>query len=475
MRLPSTGLTVTLGILVVFAVLAATQAGAQPASTGPLGTPIPAVDEKIQEVADAKARLAKRDFAGALSLLREAVKKNVDRLPPAQVIMAMWYAEANQGALVLGSLEMAVIEDPGDPQAYLILANVELQAGRVTAAGLLFDKAQSLMEAFTKSPNRKKNLEPSVYAGLAAVAESRATLSEDKARANQEWVVAEEKLRAWLKLDPNNAIALQRLARALFKQRTSEKVNEASERLKEAKKADPNVLTPAATMARLYQDEGDFKNAKKWMDYALQTAGEDLRTRLEAARWCLQTLLEDPAQLDQAKEHAAKAIRLDEKSMDAMIFRGAVALFQKEYETAERYFLSAYVQSPGNFPASNNLALALCEQDETKKRRALELATNNAQQHKEDQYAAEAASTLAWVLYKNNRLLDADTVLSRLLASARVSEDTLYYAAKVATDRRRPEEATQMLQRALGTKSPFSMRPEALVLLEQLRKAAGTP
>jgi len=484
MRLPSTGLTVTLGTLAVLAALAAAEAWAQPASMGPLGTPMPAVDEKIQEVADAKARFTKTDFAGALTLLREAVKKNADRLPTAQVIMAMWYAEANQGAAVLGSLEMAVAEDPGDPQAYLILANVELQAGRVTAAGLLFDKAQSLMGSF-KSPNRKKNLEPNVYAGLAAVAESRATMAEeDKARANQEWVGAEEKLRAWLKLDPNNAIALQRLARALFKQgslekqdkeKAKQKVNEAYERLKDAQKAEANVLNPAATMARFYQDEGDFNNAKKFMAYALQTAGEDLRTRLEAARWCLQTVLDDPGQLEQAKEHASKAIRLDEKSMDAMILRGAVALYQKEYEPAERYFQSAHWQSPGTFAASNDLALALCEQDETKKRRALELATNNAKQHQEDQYAGEAASTYAWVLYKNNRLADADNVLNRLLSSARVSEDTLYYAAKVNADRGRRELATQLLQRALGTKRPFSMRPEALLLSEQLRKAPSTP
>jgi tetratricopeptide (TPR) repeat protein len=253
------------GLLLGVAALAATEAWAQPAATGPLGTPVPAVDEKIQEVADAKARFTKRDFVGALSLLREAVKKNPDRLPPAQVIMAMWCAEANLGLnAVLGSLEMAVIEEPDDPQAYLILANLELQSGRVTAAGLLFDKAQSLMAGFTKSPTRKKSLEPNVYAGLAAVAEYRAALSQDdKARANQEWVLAEERLRAWLKLDPDNAIALQRLARALFKQKTAEKVKEASERLKEAKAADPNVLNPAATMARFYQEEGDFSNAKK--------------------------------------------------------------------------------------------------------------------------------------------------------------------------------------------------------------------
>jgi len=474
MRLPSTGLTVTLGTLVVLGALAAAEAWAQPASVGPMGTPMTGVDEKIQEVADAKARFTKLDFAGALTLLREAVKKNADRLPPAQVILAMWYAEANQGAAVLGSLEMAVAEDPGDPQAYLILGNVELQAGRVTAAGLLFDKAQSVMGSF-KSPNRKKSLEPNVYAGLAAVAESRATIAdEDKARANQEWVGAEERLRTWLKLDPNNAIALQRLARALFKQRTSEKVNEASERLKEAKKADPNVLTPAATMAKFYQEEGDFKNAKKWMEYALspQLGSEDLRTLLEAARWCVQTALEDPGQLEEAKKHASKAIRLDEKSMDALILRGVVALFQKEYEPAERYFLSAHVLSPANFAASNNLALALCEQNEAKKRQAMEYARNNAQQY---QNSPEAASTYGWVLYKNNQLAEADNVLSRLVRSVRVNEDTLYYAARVASERRRPEEANQLLQRALGTKNPFSMRPEAQLLLEQLRKAPSTP
>ena len=486
MRLPFTGLKIALGILGVCAVLAAAQAWAQPASMGPLGTPLPEADEKIQEVADAKGRFLNRDVAGALELLEGAVKKHADRLPPAQVIMAVWYAQANQGAAVLGSLERAIVAVPDDPQAYIVLANIELQGGRVTAAGLLFDKGQAMMKSFSKSPSRKKTLEPQIYAGLAAVAESRATMAgDDKARAEQEWIIAQGHLESWLKLDPQSkdrAIALQRLARALFKQKTTEKVKAALEKLKQAKKANPNVLNPYAQMAKFYQQEGDFRKAKEYMTYALspKVGAKDLRTRIEAAQWCLQTSLLEAGQLDKAKEHAATAIQIDEKSLDAKILRGVVALFQKEYEQAERYFQSAFWDSPGNFLASNNLTLALCEQTlEAKKRRALELAVNNARQFSQGDYAAEAASTYGWVLFKNNRVDEANKVFQQLLArSTRVSEDTLFYAARVGSDRRlgdrrRPERAKQLLELAVKSERPFSMRPEAQRLLEQLKSTSG--
>jgi Tfp pilus assembly protein PilF len=223
-------------------------------------------------------------------------------------------------------------------------------------------------------------------------------------------------------------------------------------------------------MAIYYQEAGDFKRAKQYMDAALDREPEDLRTRLVAARWCLQTALRE-GQLDQAREHAAKAVVLDDKSLEAKILRGAVALYQKDYGTAERQFLAAHVLSPSNFAASNNLALALCEQkDESKRRRALEYATNNAQQYDK---SAEALSTYGWVLYKNNDSARADQVLSQLVRT-RVGEDTLYYAARVATDRRRPDVAIKLLERALSDKErPFSMRSEAEELLAQLNRTSG--
>ena len=58
--------------------------------------------------------------------------------------------------------------------------------------------------------------------------------------------------------------------------------------------------------------------------------------------------------------------------------------------------------SPSNFAASNNLALALCEQsDNLKKNRALEYAQINAQRYPK---MADAASTLGWVQYRLGHL-----------------------------------------------------------------------
>ncbi len=64
-------------------------------------------------------------------------------------------------------------------------------------------------------------------------------------------------------------------------------------------------------------------------------------------------------------------MQLEPKLLDAKILRGMVAIFQKDYATAERYFELAHLQSPRTFLASNDLALALIEQnDQAKKLRA---------------------------------------------------------------------------------------------------------
>jgi tetratricopeptide (TPR) repeat protein len=476
MRLPTTGLKIGLGILCVYAALAASEAWAQLAADSPLETPLPSADEKIPEIADATARFNERDFDGTLELLGEAADKYPSRLPPRQVMMYLLLAKAKQASAALAALESAVVEDPDDPQAYLILAESELRGGRVTPAALLYEKAHGLMESFTKSPARKEALEPIVYAGLASVAEYRALLSEDDPdHARQEWIAAEEYFQAWLDRDPKNINAMMHLAQAMFRQKTKEKVNAANEMLKAAKALDPqNVLNPAARLALFYQAEGDYAKAKQWMDYALQSEPDDLATLLTAADWCLQTSLEDPNQLEEAWNHAVKANVADPDSLMAMIMLGGVALFQKKYETAERHFTSAHVQDPGSFAATNNLALALCEQPGEKKERALAFARNNARQYTQGRSGIEAASTYGWVLYRNGLVAEADNILSQLTMSTSVSLDTLYYAAQVAYEQQRPEEAKRLLKHALGANKPFYMRPEAVRLEEQLRRPGSS-
>ncbi len=447
MIIPSIRQVLVLGIFSACAVFAAGKTSAEPLSVDALKPPTPAAKEPMPEVTDAVALFKKQDFAGALKLLKEAVKKHPE-LPPAQVIMAQLFSQINQAGAVRSSLESAVLEAPDDPEVYVIMGDIALRERRVTEAGLLFAKASSLVSE-VKDASRRKILEPRVYSGLTSVAEAR-----------QQWATAQDYLESWLKFDPTSTAAMQRLARALFKQG---KAKAALDQLKAAAAADPKVLTPAAMLARFYQQAGDHKNAKQWMAYALKVAPKDLRTRLVAAQWSLET-----GQLEQAEQQAAAAMQLDPKSLQAKVLRGVIALFQRDYKAAELYFESAHLQSPGNFAASNNLALALCEQpDEAKRRRALEYAQANSRQFPK---VAEAASTYGWVLYKLGRLDDAERALRQAAASGNLSADTVYYIARVSADRGRKDEAKQLIESALASKRPFSQRQEAEALLKQLNQ-----
>jgi tetratricopeptide (TPR) repeat protein len=173
--------------------------------------------------------------------------------------------------------------------------------------------------------------------------------------------------------------------------------------------------------------------------------------------------------MDDAQKHAVAAMQMDPKSLEAEFFRGLVALCQKDYRTAESYFESAMGRSSGNvFPISNNLALALIEQQDPKKNgRAVEYAETNAKQFPK---SANALSTYAWVLYRVGRLDDAEKAVRAAVAAGPVSVDTAYYSARVAVDRGRKDEAKKTLETALKASGRSMFRQDAEELLNQLKK-----
>jgi Tfp pilus assembly protein PilF len=443
------------------------------APTAPKAEAAPA---KIPEAEEAVKQFQLRNFDGATKKLEEAVAKNPN-LPPAHVIMFQWFAQSNQAFLARMALERAVMNEAKDPEAYIIMGNIALQERRVTDAELQFIKAHELLKSFDKSLERKEKLEPNTISGLASVAEAR-----------ERWSDAQTQLEALLKLNPSDksmvATAMQRLARAHFQQK---RATDALKYLRDAKAKDPeNVLTPEAALARFYEQFPDHENAVKWMKLALQKAPDDLATLLVAAQWALET-----AQLPDADKHATKALQLaraarnittdanaaqtDARLLSAQILRGLVALFRKDYKTAEQFFEDAHLQSPSNFAASNNLALALCEMktadgkpDQPKLNRALEYANANYTAKPRD---PETASTLGWVLYKAGYKERAEGALRLAASSGNLAPDTAYYLAQVAYDggsKENKELAKNLLEAALKTTS-FSMRPESEALLAKIK------
>lgn len=422
------------------------QLSAEPMTPGSLDVPVPPSDNSERELSAAADLFNKRNFQGAFDKLEEAAKKNPD-LPPANIIMAQFYAQANNRNGMFGSLQRAVIDAPEDPQAYLVLGDLALRDRRVAEGRLLFERAESLLTEWKGSAKRKKAMMPLLYIGLASAAEARG-----------DWEAAQKHLEAWLKLDPKSAVAMQRLAQCQFRQK---KIDDALKNLKAAAKIDETMLVPEAVLAQLYARSGDQKAAKKWLFEALTVAPRDPQARLVAAQWAWET-----NQLDDAVKQADAALQLKPGYYPALILRGIIALFSKDYDGAEKYFELAHLQSPKDFAASNNLALALIEQkNETKLRRALEFAENNVKQFPK---MPDAYSTYGWILYKLGRLQDAEASLKKSISGGKFSAETAFYLANILADTGRDADAMRLLQSALQTKAPFAQRDEAKALLAKL-------
>jgi len=430
----------------VGAFLTVAVASADPVSIDPLAGS-GAKPSQSQEITDGVNRFKNGDIEGALKLFKQAAAKNAD-LPPGQLVLASLLSQANQGPAARIWLEKTVIDEPADPEAYVLMGDLAIRERRVTEAGMLFAAADGLLKKFDKSDKRKKILVERVLSGLAAVAEAR-----------DDWKGAQKDLEAWIKENDESANAYQRLGRALFQQKN---YDGALKQLQTAAKFDSNMLTPEAIMGQWYETVGDRENATKMMTEALNKAPNDLKTRLAAAQWALQT-----EQFEDAVNQVNSALQLDPNSLEAKILRGNVAMCQKDLKNAELQFESAVLQSPFNFAASNNLALALAEQDdEAKKRRALEYAQVNNQRYPKQ---AESHSTLGWVLFQLGRLDEAERSLQTSVSNGVASADTAYYLARVAAARGNKEAARKLVEGALQAKGLFTYRKEAENLLNSLK------
>ena len=398
------------------------------------------------EPQDALALFKARDFDGSLRLWQEAARKNPD-LPPAQTIMGQLYLQANMPQEAKIALELAIIDTPDDPEAYMLMAKVNLRD--LDKAESLLEKAAGLMTTFDKSAKRKELMQLQMLGGQAVVAEAR-----------KDWAGAQQSCETLIKLNPKNVAALEKIAYCLFKQ---EKVGEALEQLREIPKIVPEALAPEAILSQFYKQSGDREKADHWMAEAVTAAPNNLRTRLMAGTKALEA-----KRYDEARKHAIAATRIDQKSLDALMLQGMIATFDKNYMAAELFFDAALRQAPNNLGVSNNLAMVLIEQnDEAKGRRALEYVEANVKRFPK---LPQAASTCGYVLYRLGRLDEAEEALRAAAPIAGTDLDTAYVLACLAADRGRKDEARQLLEEGLKITKPAMFREEAEALLEELKK-----
>jgi tetratricopeptide (TPR) repeat protein len=287
------------------------------------------------------------------------------------------------------------------------------------------------------------------------------------AEARKQWPVAEKHLRSWIQLDPDNASGHQRMGIVLFQ---LDKPDEALLQFKEARKLDEKAVYPELALARLYDDAKNRDAARKLIEQAVKLAPQDVAVQLASAQWYL-----GANDVAAATASADKALKLDPKSLDAKIVRGTIARIARDYKQAETFLNDAHVQSPGNFPASNSLALVLVENEAKESRqRALEMAEANAALHRENSpNQVGALTTLAWVYYKLGRREDAEKILTQISQSNRLTTDGAFYVARILSDRGEKDRARKILEEVLANDAMFATRADANDLLTTLKKAAA--
>lgn len=412
-------------------------------------------DSQNKEIANAIERFRTRDIDGCRAILERARSNNA-KLPPPGVMMATLWLSVNQPGPARAELEGTAVNFAGDPEPYLMLGDLAFQDRRITDAAVLFEKATALGAGFTENAKRKRDFDIRSHAGNAAVAEAR-----------RQWDIAQKHLQAWLELDPDNASGHQRMGIVLFQ---LGKEQEALARFREARKLDDKAVQPELALARLYDEAKKRDVAKRLIEQAIKAVPTDTGVLLAAAQWYL-----GQNDLETAKNTADSALKIDPKSLEGKIVRGAIARVARDYKTAEKYFNEAHVQSPGNFPASNSLALVLVESDDSAAlQRATEMAEANVAMYRDNSpLQVNALTTLAWVYYRRGRREDAEKILDQIARNNALTTDGAYYVARMLADRGEKDRARKILDEVLASEPMFATRPDAADLLAKLKKEGG--
>ena len=408
--------------------------------------------EILKELEKAVETFNASQFPETLEILKALYGKHHEIVPP-RIILAQWFAQSNLGTAVRANLEMGTEEVPDDPEAFLLLAEISLRQGSLTAAEALLHQATAKLNAYTANPTRKKNLSSSYRRVMTDLYEAR-----------QRWQQMEEVIDQQMKADGPTPELLRKKGVALFQQ---EKDADARTVCVEADRleatSDTKGLPADAVMSQLYLLRGDKDNARKSLESAL-SANPSSR---EVIVLSVQMRINDD-KLEEAKPLADKLLADDPASPSAKKLCATVALYLNDYPKAEKLFEELLLASPLETQHANGLALALCEQDSQEKlRRALAYAAENVQK---DQNNSEYLGTLGWVLYKANQLEQAANALKQSAASGQINAATAYYFARVAVKTGKVEEAKQLLEASLRGSNQFAKRRDAVRLLNELSR-----
>lgn len=415
----------------------------------------PVSPEVEQELEKAKNALLNSDLTNAKNILNNLCQKHPE-LPPSGIILTQFFAQTKNSNIIKTILDTTANENPNDPEAYIILAEIALQQKELTAAELLLKEAESKLIHYSINQSRKKNLTSYLLRIQSSLAEIRGR-----------WKSYESLADKRINHDGLSNNLLRQKGIALFQQNKdseAEKLFLNADNLNKNKPQQNNNEQPLpaeALMSQLYAKRGNIEKSKQFLNAAL---GKYPNSK-DVILLSIQSRLNENKP-EEAQPLAAKLLKDFPDFKPAKKILATIALYLNDYNSAEKLFQELIIDTPSDSQAINGLALALCEQNDTKKlQRALDYAKNNVNK---DQQNPESWSVLGWILFKANQIENAKQALQRSIVSGQISPATAFYLANIEKLAGNTENAKQLLTKALQANSPFAKRKDAEKLLKEL-------
>jgi len=411
------------------------------AQTPPKSAPVPDVDRALETFKSGK-------FDDALEQLKKAHAANPQMQPP-RVVLASWFLLAEKGKEARVALERFVAEDPKHPDGYLLNANFAFGEGRITDSILSCQAALQFAADARFDAEQRGRFVRDARQGLAACFERRGDIASLK-----------EQLAGLLNDDPKNAPLRGRLAAATFH---SGKPEEAFADFRKVFEDDPTSEPPELRIAQLWLAKGERDKAEEWLKKSVSAHANNAKTHRAYAGFLL-----DEGRPDAARLYLDAAAKHEPKARETAALQALFARHKKDSAAAEAAFEQLHKDAPGDAFAHSNLALALAESaDEKKRKRAVDLAESLVKQNGR---AADAYAVLGYCYFRAGRIDDADKALGTAASTGRIGLDTAYYLAVVLDEKKKYPEAQKILTDALAARGAFVYRAEAKALLAQVAK-----
>jgi len=362
------------------------------------------------------------------------------------VMLAVLFLSNNQPQAGRSLLERAAVERPDHPEIPTHFGEIALAESRLSDAQVQFDRATQLAGNERWSLKQRQTFLSHAYAGLAAVAERR-----------QDWDAAYANLYLLSKLDAENARVQWRLGRSQF---FKGKPEEALTLFQQAFAKEKTLEPPELTMGGLWSQKKDVAKAEKWLADAVKKHSGDGRTYVGQTTFFL-----DQGRLEDARTAAKAGLKADPNNVQLRLLDAVAARSAGELDYAEKALQELVAKLPSDFGATNQLALVLAEQNDTKKKaQALDIASNNQKLNPNN---VEAVTTLGWAMYRSGLPERAEQALQAAVRTGQASSDAAYYLGLLWSEKRK-DEAKKLFEAAIAAPGTFVHRKDCEEALKKL-------